>query len=79
MEALPFEKDNFDCVVDTFSLCVFPKPLLALQQMAAVLRPNGKLLLLEHSRSKVPILGLYQVWSYRQATVGQSLSTTAFV
>lgn len=61
VEALPFEENSFDCVVDTFSLCVFPKPLLALQQIARVLRPDGKLLLLEHSRSDFPLLGLYQV------------------
>ncbi|KAL0037084.1 hypothetical protein WJX77_012094 [Trebouxia sp. C0004] len=60
VECLPFGSNSFDCVVDTFSLCVFPKPLQALKELARVLAPDGKLLLLEHSRSKLPLLGWYQ-------------------
>mmetsp|Transcript_18342 Transcript_18342/g.22012 ORF Transcript_18342/g.22012 Transcript_18342/m.22012 type:complete len:325 (-) Transcript_18342:154-1128(-) len=60
VEQLPFDSDSFDSVVDTFSLCVFPKPLEALQELARVVQPGGKVLLLEHNRSPNAIFGAYQ-------------------
>jgi methyltransferase OMS1 len=58
--SLPFPDNSFDSVVDTFSLCVFPDPAAALRSMARVVRPGGKVLLLEHSKSKNSLLGWYQ-------------------
>lgn len=59
-QALPVPPASFDTVVDTFSLCVYPDPLAALRSMAAALRPGGRVLLLEHSRSDLGPLGWYQ-------------------
>ena len=58
--ALPLAYGSFDSVLDTFSLCVFSDPLLALKEMKRVLRPGGHVLLLEHSRSDNQFLAGYQ-------------------
>ena len=45
--------DNaFDTVIDTFGLCSYDHPVAVLNEMARVCKSNGKILLLEHGRSK---------------------------
>lgn len=58
--ALPFPDASFDCCLDTFSLCVFERPAAAVKELARVLRPGGRLLLLEHARSDNALLAAYQ-------------------
>lgn len=48
---LPFADESFDTVVCTFSLCNIPDEARAVAEMKRVLRPGGKLLLLDHIRS----------------------------
>jgi ubiquinone/menaquinone biosynthesis C-methylase UbiE len=59
-EALPFSDHSFDTVVSSLSTCTFPKPVIALQEMARVCRTGGKILLLEHGRSDREWLGRFQ-------------------
>jgi ubiquinone/menaquinone biosynthesis C-methylase UbiE len=47
-EALPFRAGSFDTVVMTWTLCTIPDPLGALQEMRRVLKPEGRLLFVEH-------------------------------
>jgi len=47
-----YEEDTFDTVVDTFGLCSFDDPVGVLKELRRVCRPGGKILLLEHGRSK---------------------------
>ena len=47
-QALPFTDASFDTVVCTLGLCGFPDERAAIAEMHRVLRPGGKLLLLDH-------------------------------
>lgn len=55
-ERLPFADESFDEVVCTFTLCTIPDPVRALAEVRRVLRPSGRLHLLEHVGSEhVPV------------------------
>lgn len=51
VQELGFADESFDSVVCTLSLCTIPDPSRALLEAHRVLRPGGRLLLLEHVRS----------------------------
>ena len=50
-QELPFPDASFDAVVCTLSLCTIPDDRRAVAEMKRVLRPRGRLLLLDHIRS----------------------------
>ncbi|MQA87459.1 MAG: methyltransferase domain-containing protein [Streptosporangiales bacterium] len=50
-QALPFDDASFDTVVCTLSLCAIPDDRRAVAEMTRVLRPGGRLLLLDHVAS----------------------------
>ena len=49
---LDFPDGYFDTVVDTFGLCSYNDPVRVLRELSRVCKPDGKILLLEHGRSK---------------------------
>lgn len=61
-QAQAFADASFDVVVATFVFCSVPDALLGLREVRRVLRPGGRLLLLEHVRSRLPVLGRCMDW-----------------
>jgi ubiquinone/menaquinone biosynthesis C-methylase UbiE len=55
-ERLPFGDALFDTVVCALSLCTIPNPRAAVSEMRRVLRPGGRLLLVNHTGSTWPPL-----------------------
>ncbi|HEX9260006.1 MAG TPA: bifunctional demethylmenaquinone methyltransferase/2-methoxy-6-polyprenyl-1,4-benzoquinol methylase UbiE, partial [Acidimicrobiales bacterium] len=64
-ECLPFDDESFDCVTIAFGLRNVTDKPAALASMRRVLRPGGRLLVLEFSKPVVPGLKpLYDVYSF---------------
>ncbi len=52
IQRLEFPDDSFDSVVATFVFCSVPDPVLGLQGLRRVVKPEGRIHLLEHVRPK---------------------------
>jgi ubiquinone/menaquinone biosynthesis C-methylase UbiE len=50
-ENLPFPDASFDTAVATLVFCTIPNPSAAIDEIARVLKPDGRLLFLEHVRA----------------------------
>ena len=63
-EHLPFQDSSFDCVSVAFGLRNMTDKLRALTEMHRVLRPGGRLLVLEFSHVWQPLQRLYNAYSF---------------
>ncbi|WVN41967.1 bifunctional demethylmenaquinone methyltransferase/2-methoxy-6-polyprenyl-1,4-benzoquinol methylase UbiE [beta proteobacterium MWH-UniP1] len=64
-EHLPFPDNEFDLVTVAFGLRNMTDKLAALKQMHRVLKPGGKLMVLEFSKVAPPLEKLYDVYSFK--------------
>lgn len=65
-EKLPFPDNHFDCISIAFGLRNVTRQAAALSSMYRVLKPGGKLIILEFSRPVAPALSkLYDVYSFK--------------
>jgi ubiquinone/menaquinone biosynthesis C-methylase UbiE len=58
--ALPFTDNSFDTVVCTFGLCAIPDIDVALDEMTRVLKPGGRLILVDHVASSSRVARVVQ-------------------
>lgn len=77
-EHLPFEDGSFDCVSIGFGLRNVTRKDRALKEMLRVLVPGGRVLVLEFSKPRNPVLGqAFDVWSSLWPTFGKLVTGDA--
>lgn len=64
-EKLPFPSNHFDCVTVAFGLRNMTHKEVALAEMTRVLRPGGRLLVLEFSKVWKPLAPAYDLYSFK--------------
>lgn len=55
---MSFPDHSFDYIIATCVFCSVPDPIKGFQEVKRTLKPNGKVILIEHVRSEQKILGL---------------------
>lgn len=58
-EAMDFDDNQFDTVVTSCVFCSVPDPVKGLEEIRRVCKDKGKIVMLEHMRSKNPVAGKF--------------------
>lgn len=59
LDALAHDSIKYDTIIEAFGLCAHEDPIKALQNMEKVLKPGGRIVLLEHGRSYYDFLNTH--------------------
>jgi phosphatidylethanolamine/phosphatidyl-N-methylethanolamine N-methyltransferase len=59
VQQMTFRESSFDAVVSSLVFCAVPDPLRGLNEVRRVLRPGGKLVMLEHVIGDTPLLARF--------------------
>ncbi len=62
VQNMDFEDNTFDTVITSCVFCSVPNPVKGLKEIKRVLKPNGRLIMLEHVRSNNKVLGKLMDW-----------------
>lgn len=77
-EHLPFPDNHFDCVSIAFGLRNVTHKDVALREMQRVLKPGGRLVVLEFSRVAKPLQKIYDAYSFKLLPrIGQLIANDA--
>ena len=82
VQQLEYGDSSFDTAVTACTFCSVPDPVRGLRELYRVLKPGGQLLMFEHVRSTVPMVGLLlDALTYVSRLLGPDLNrdTTANV
>jgi ubiquinone/menaquinone biosynthesis C-methylase UbiE len=75
VQQLEYPDDTFDTVLTACTFCSVPDPVRGLRELYRVLKPGGQLLMFEHVRSNVPMVGLMlDVLTYVSRLMGPDLN-----
>jgi len=62
IQNLDFEDNSFDLIVTSCVFCSVPDPIKGLKELKRVLKKDGRIIMLEHMRSRNKVVGKFMDW-----------------